>query len=435
MSVFDLDTDGQAALAQQAQDNAAPIEQAAPGFFHGVGTGVGQGVMRGGAKVARALGIAATAPVSLYERATDQEGRFTDPMFDTIDDIGGDAVDYWTPNSNDVGAAGRVLGGLSEIVLPLMAGGGNPALLMGSVAVDSGTSLVDQGVDANTAVAVGTLDAAATGIGFKLPFLGKSLLSKMATGTGGNLALGAGGALADQQILEARDYEEQAKQFDPLNVEARLVDLLTGIAFGGIDHLTQVKPSQRDAALTANNAKHFQQDTSPGLPADWNASTAHQNALEAAVRDITEGRPVNVTHTGVTEAEFVPVPRDLTPDKATREAIDELGIEKTVPRETTPMEKFEASEQRPATALPAAAAPKPAGPSDTVAPDIDVIAAQSALAAADLQIHTGEIDVDGLPKTASARSLMQGAQEEIKVAQTEAKAFDAAVTCYLSSGA
>lgn len=306
MSVFEFDTEGATAVADEAHANTLPVEDLRPGFSKGIPTAVGYGVMRGFAKTADTLLTAATA---LDQRPVMSGYRGTNRLVPAVaqgvairtpeevekqqrdqDDLRKQAIDYWTPHANDVGTAGRVLGGLSEIAGPLMLGGGNPAMLMGTTAIQSGKDLVNEGVDAETAATVGTAEALATGIGFKLPFLGKTLASRMATGAAGNLALGTVLTEADKLLLESKGYAQQAEQFDPFNAEARMVDLLTGLAFGGIAHITA--PSVRDAALTASNAKHFQQDTAPGIPADIPSSVAHQSAMEAAIKDLEAGDPV-----------------------------------------------------------------------------------------------------------------------------------------------
>ncbi len=308
MSVFDLDTEGANIIAEQAMANPVPVSEVGVGFWEGIGPAVDKGVMRGGIKVAD---TALTALDSMDSRPTMSGYRGTNRLLPSVAqgvairtpeeeqareaaqaEWRKNALDYWTPNANEVGTAGRVLGGLSEIVLPLMVGGGNPAPLVGSTVVQTRKDLLEQGVDPETATSVGLTEGLATAVGFKLPFLGQSLAAKMATGAGGNLALGTISTQVDRSILEAGGYEEVAQQFDPFSAEARTVDLLSGFAFGGIAHLA--RPSVRDASLTANNAKHYQQDTAPGIPADTASSVIHQGAIEQALRDLEAGDPVSV---------------------------------------------------------------------------------------------------------------------------------------------
>lgn len=315
MNVFELDQLGQRTVAQDAQANGVAINDLPPSFFEGTATGIGQGVMRGGARVGQFLGMAAAAPVVLFDKAAGTD--YADSVFRGLDNTVNGAVDYWTPDPHQLGAAGRVLGGLSEIALPLMAGAGNPSLLIGSQEMGTATDLVRQGADAKAAVAAGITQGVATAVGFKIPFLGKTFLTKAASGAAGNLATNAGATAVTQQILKATGSSDLAEQFDPFDAEARLVDVLTGVAFGGLAHLAapdvpHVIPSIRDAAITASNAKHFQQDTAPGIPADMLASVAHQRAMETATKDLLEGRPVEVGQSKVGDAAFLRKPGELT---------------------------------------------------------------------------------------------------------------------------
>jgi hypothetical protein len=340
MSVFEFDTEGATAVADEARANTIPVDELRPGFFRGIPTAVGSGVMRGGAKTFDAFTDFTRAfdsrPVMdgyrgtnrLYPNAPPQTTALSKEDVERREkertELRNSAIDYWTPHANDVGTAGRVLGGLSEIALPLMLGGGTPLVLAPEIAAESHKELTDQGVDTNTAAAVGTAEALATSIGFKLPFLGSTLTSRLASGAAGNLALGAGSAEANKLLLESGGYKEQASQFNPFDAEARTVDLLSGLAFGGIAHLTT--PSVRDAALTANNAKHFQQDTAPGIPADVNSSIAHQNAMEQAIKDLEAGDPVHVPD--VTDAEFLRKPADTVLHPEAESIVRELDLPK-----------------------------------------------------------------------------------------------------------
>jgi hypothetical protein len=441
--VFDLDTDGQTSLDEEARLNPLDASQAAPGFWTGTGRGTGLGVMRGGARVAQALGMAAAAPLALYERATDQEGTFTDRYFKALDDYATSAVDYWTPAPAEVGKAGQVLGGLSEIVLPLMAGGGNPTLLLGAQGLGTSADLTRQGASNLGAIGVGTLQAAATGIGFKLPFLGSTLATRIASGVGGNLALGVGVTAAQRELLQAAGDAQLAEQYDPFDPTARAVDLLTGIVFGGIAHVgargqpaRRFTPEEVDATLTAANAKHFQLDTAPGRPLDDAAAVAHQRAMEAATDQLLRGEPVSVPRE-VADAAFAERARDPVelPDEFRPPAIDETAGRPVVPADAAvppapepraPGEGAPKAETAPATD---GAAGRP------VATDPDVIAAQRIVDTTDLEIPTGEIDADGAPVRRSARELMAAADQEIVQAQTEARGIEAAVTCFLQRGA
>lgn len=332
MSVFDLDQDGEAAASQASREPGITPDEVTPGFLDGAIYGAGMGLARGAAKTGRAATLAVGAGLAAAERVGGyKRGEITNSYFDSAVRITDEAVDFYTPNASEVGTAGRVIGNLAEIVAPLAAGAGNPSLLIGSTGLNTTYDLAKQGVDAKRAVSMGMVDAAAVGIGFRLPFLGTTFLQKAATGAATNLALGAGATAADRAILESGGYSELADQYNPLDIEARTVDLLTGIAFGGLAHAQTagaraIARSERDAALAALNAKHYQNDTAPGRPADDLALVAHQDAIETALRQLQEGKPVEVGESRVTEARFLETPpgRQRTAEEIS--ALEDLGI-------------------------------------------------------------------------------------------------------------
>lgn len=303
MSVFDLDLRGQRRLDQDAADHPLDASDASPVASAGLGRGVGLGVMRGFARTGQFIGLAgSTVPMAIDAAFGDEEGdtTYTDLYFEGMDRYVNRAVDFWTPGPQEVGKAAQILGGLAEVIGPLMAGGGNPAAtavaVTGSQTSGTGIDLVRDGVDGHTAGAVAAVQGTAAYAGFKLPFFGRTLVSKMATGAAGNVAVNAGASAVQADILTSGGYDRQAESFNPWNVEARAIDVHSGLAFGGVAHLTgpRITPSESDAALTARNAQHFQKTTAPGVPADVAASAAHQSALEEAVEQLMRGEKVNV---------------------------------------------------------------------------------------------------------------------------------------------
>ena len=339
MSVFDLDQKGQQALAEDARLNPLDASQVEPTAFTGTAKGAGMGVMKGGARVGQFIGLAGAVIPMAADKLTAGDNfsgkSLTDRYFEGLDETVNRAADYWTPGHADVGKAGQILGGLSEIILPMLAGGGNPAataaMVAGSQTAGTGIDLSKQGVDGKTAGTVAAIQGLSAYAGFKLPFLGSTLAARMGSGAAGNLVTNAGGAAIQSKVLEGAGYADQAKQFDPLNLEARAVDVLAGMVFGGFAHWAAGRssrpamPSDTDAVLTASNAKHFQADTAPGMPADATASAVHQSALEQAIEQLARGERVSVADS-ITEAEFVrPAPASAeTPiAAAVREAYGE----------------------------------------------------------------------------------------------------------------
>lgn len=298
----------------------APAEEK-PGFFSGLIKGPVEGLGRGLTNLNDAL---LTGTDLIYPMSDEERGQ--------QEHIRRKLTDFFTPDARTVGAAGRVLGGAAEGLAPLLVPGAGVPLMVGSNTLAAGKRAVDQGVDADTAGGIAALEGAASYAGLKVPILGGTLGRRLATGAAGNLALGAGSAEAQHALLNSRGYEEMAKNYDPLDVEARSVDLLSGLVFGGLHHLAL--PSEKAAVATLNNAKHFQQDTAPGTPADTIATAEHVRAMETATEQLVRGEPVNVPDS-VTQATFTPrtgegnpIPDDLKElDAAQRELIDKSAAQ------------------------------------------------------------------------------------------------------------
>lgn len=357
MSIFDLDTSGAEALDQEARANGAPYDPD-PGFFHNVGTSVGMGIMKGGAKTVQALGIAASAPLAMLERdqSTDRvlsgyaPGELTDAYYRQLDEFVTSAVDYWTPAPEDTGTAGRILGGFSEIALPLLAGGGNPTLLVGTTELAGATELAREGVAPETAIGVGALEGASSAAGFRIPFLGKTLATRMFSGAGGNLALNRTSLALEQAALQAGGEDDLAKNFDPFSAEGAGVDVLSGFLFGGLAHAAhgrmQAQKLPREvlnALLTLDNAHHFQEGTAPGISADLESSGAHQEALEQAINAVLSGEPV-VAPPAVLDATFHPIGRETAlPEGEPHQALTQGAEETTAQLAKRVEERFDAA--------------------------------------------------------------------------------------------
>lgn len=354
-SVFDIDQRGKDLLDEEAALNPLDVSQLTPETWTGTGSGIGQGIMRGGIKAADFL-ITAGSMLDVRGNAPNERAlkfnagktgeQLRDESIDLKERARKTGLDYWTPKADEVGAAGQLLGSLSEMAIPLMAGGGNPSLLLGSTSLDVGKTQIDQGVDARTATASALLNDVTLAVGFRIPFIGKTIPGRMASGVAGNVAIGYPSREGQQAILESAGYDELAKQYD-YNTEAFTLDVLTGALFGGLSIIgmkkgakpaPEVTPEQVDALLTAKNAKHFQQDTAPGTPADANASVSHQKAMGDAIEQLLKGEPVNVA-ASITDADFIrpvappketPISRaiaDAYPDLAPTTALDSLPLD------------------------------------------------------------------------------------------------------------
>ncbi|KAK6697273.1 hypothetical protein SNK04_014191 [Fusarium graminearum] len=86
-------------------------------------------------------------------------------------------------------------------------------------------------------------------LGFKIPASFEPPCCSVGSGAAANLAVGTATASAQQAVLESSGNAELACCIQPLNFEARAVDVLTGAVFGGIAHL-QAGPRATSATGT-----------------------------------------------------------------------------------------------------------------------------------------------------------------------------------------
>jgi hypothetical protein len=225
-TVFELDTKGWEDRVADAR--LKPREELEAGFWDNTLGAAGAGLMRGGAKTGDFL-------VTMFGQSpamSDEQERIQGIADEIQEEQMKSAVDFWTPDARTTGAAGRVTGGLAEMAIPLVAGAGNPTLLVGSQTLAGGKRLVDEGADATTAGIGAAIEGTATAAGAALPAaFGKTLAQRMLTGAAANTGVNMGATLAEHKLLEARGYEDLAKSYDPLDMEARSIDLLLGAAF------------------------------------------------------------------------------------------------------------------------------------------------------------------------------------------------------------
>ncbi len=165
-----------------------------------------------------------------------------------------------------------------------------------------------------------------SGVGAVIPAAyGSTLATRLLSGAAANTTFGAVNRYADHKILEAGGYPEMAAQQKALDGTQMLVDAALGVAFGGVHHLQASAegravaalqtPAVRDAALTVNLALRDRAG-SWGVPVDPAAAAAHQAALETATSDLLQGKPVDVSGTGVDQASFLSRPSFENPAAA-----------------------------------------------------------------------------------------------------------------------
>ncbi len=234
-------------------------------------------------------------------------------LYDKADFIDKEVVEPLTPNAATLGLASRILGGAAELPGGLLVGG--PVGLAVTSAVNTGTSLVDQGVDATSATLAGIGAGVTNAAMMAIPGSGQTL-----KGTLGLMAatpvLGAASRYATQQGLEAAGYPEQAKGFDPFDPAA----LGTDLAFAGLFGTMGYRAGKYQREATADVGKLAQRwdamkeqlpvevvdsahvmgtwlqalESNPHNEAVKGAVEVHLNALDKAMSDIQSGKTVDI---------------------------------------------------------------------------------------------------------------------------------------------
>ncbi|HHB8983901.1 TPA: hypothetical protein ACN7S8_002452 [Klebsiella pneumoniae] len=246
-----------------------------------------------------------------------------------------------TPDAATTGTAGQILHGLFDmggqaVVGSLLAGpAGGAAAVTSLQGFSEYERLTAQGVDFRTAQEAGLVQgitagagtlipmslglraggALAEGVGAQLARTGESAVRSAAAtaaratpdiayAAGTNIAFGMAQRGLTAQTLRDGGYTEMANQYDVFDRQAIAIDAVLGVAFGGIGRFINARgesvntpefaPEDVDAALSANAAHHAEIDVAPGVPVNILSRDAHIQALQKAMRDVSEGRAVDV---------------------------------------------------------------------------------------------------------------------------------------------
>ncbi|WP_286975394.1 hypothetical protein [Pseudomonas sp.] len=342
MSWLDGMVDENEALSQNQRLDTTE-EQLAPGFFTGsldvIGPNLKRGALEGGAAIESGFttlwsgaleGIAGallpepknggTADVTSAERSSQE----------TLGQGIGEVVQELRPDPASVGMAGQLLGEAAAVlprtaIAAMMGGPVAGAVAAGAPAGYSGKQVgMAEGLDESTATLKGVIDATTVGVGAVLPaarFV-KPVLGDLTIAVGANMALGAGGRGLTGQLLEGGGYSAQAEQYKAMDAQALAVDAVLGAAFFGIGRASMRKPTTEtiSAALTENNAQHFEVGTAPGVPTSPRSAVAHQDSLRAAVAQLNRGEPVTLPD-AIHSAEFMRSGDELTPIAPARDEV------------------------------------------------------------------------------------------------------------------
>jgi hypothetical protein len=320
-----------------------------PGFFTGLGydednaflgpstpvlTGVGKAISKVVAGAAGAASSFYSAEASLGDELASAVGLHPskNPIQALADELASTQaaaqknVDALTPNPQTTGTAFQIVHGVSEGATLAVAGGaagGLPGAVALTGATEGGATYQESlkaGTSPGVAAARAGVSAVASGAGVLIPGgFGSTLAAKLLTGAGAQVGLGLASRYADHKILDANGYPEMAAQQKIWDSTQVLTDALLGVAFGGLAHLhgSEAKaievaarePGVVDAALVANLAVQ-DRNLAVGVPVDSAATHAHADALQVSTEQLLEGKPNDVSQTGVNEAKFATRPID-----------------------------------------------------------------------------------------------------------------------------
>lgn len=455
----------------ERMDSLAPMLQPETGAFDGFVRGTGEYTMQGFAKAGRAVSLAAsTVPIALdaFTDGTELQDRY----FKFHDEVFGGAVDYWTPRPGEVAAAGQIAGTLLS-TLPLVIA--SPSAAVGAAYLSTAEDLAREGVSAGKAQAVGAVQAAGLGLGIYMPIFGQSLWQRMLVGGAGfNVVQGAAMRGASDAILQGTPAEGQYEAFDGT---ALTLDVLLGLGFGAITHLSPAQRAQGaetwrrmtewgrslkaddvEALATLRQAQHANVDSLPGRPAESTDLDAHRARLNTAVEQLLRDEPVNVAD--LPGGRFEPVPERFTGAQARAEdlmaAAERLRVEQGLP---PPPEPETAPARAPAltpeqtSAIAAETAAEPAtllqrlrdGLRNLLTPEAAAPAARAepadpvARAAQrfvderpDAVMITGH-DADGQPLSRPVREVLEETRAQVERTRQDAKLFAVAAECLLGA--
>jgi len=311
--IFGLDPASTREADALAQSRIAPVptkeEMEGRLFFEGASA---RGLMRPSASAGRSIGILLSPLAMAVDKVANPfapfgAGDITEKYFETVDRLGNDAVDYWTPDPSTMGTGAKILNVGSNVAgsLPMMIGA--PAGFVAESGIGPSTDLIRQGVDADTAFAVGGTNALANAIGMKLPAsFGSTLTTRVATGAGANVGLGVGADAISSKALNAEGYTEQAQAYNVFDPYNRGADALFGAAFGVRANTPPAPRVVQDAVLTKRLDEQRRVASMPGVPQTPKAAMDHVRASDEALAQVLDGKPVDVA-ARIDPAQFRPV--------------------------------------------------------------------------------------------------------------------------------
>lgn len=422
------------------------VERPDPGAFDGFMRGTGEAAMQTFAKAARAGSLAFAAPIVRLDDIVNETGingtRLSDKYFKFHDETFGRAVEYWTPNAQEVGVAGQVVGQLLG-TLPFVIA--SPATAVAAVGLSEMEDLAKAGVSPAKAIAAGGIQAAGLGLGIWLPILGQTGWQRIVVGGAlANTGMGVATRAGSAAVLQGTEAGDKYKPFDG---EALTLDALLGLAFGSLAHIStparvqgseawgriaewakNMDPADVDAVLALRGAQHMNVDSVPGAPKSPADIEAHVEKVRTAIDQLAQDKPVDVSDLPDPRVEadakrFVQAAREAARlQKAAERAAKQEGIPDIQETEAPPARV--SAEPPP----PRGEGERPGGAeaTDPVAREADAFVQKRG----DLPVRVGE-SADGEPVVKPLKQYVDDARAQAKAVREDVKLLELAAACML----
>ena len=421
------------------------------GVFDGFFRGAAMGAVRTAIKtVARPVAMVGSLGAMVYDNNTTPVGwdaiadgtSARDRYFKAMDEIFDPAIDYWTPKAGEVGVAGEVVGQLLGL-LPIVVA--SPAAAVAGTYMDTAAELSKKGVSDWRAQAVGAAQAAGLGLGIWMPILGSTLAQRVLVGGAGfNAVQGIVTRGAAEELLKGHPAGEEFKALDGT---ALTLDVLLGMAFGTIAHLSpaqrsqgakaweqigkwadNLQPSEKASIMVLREAQHLNADSLAGRPVTPADIDAHVQRVKTAMEQILRDEPVNV--------DAMPKPVLEADPKRFVEADKRAEV---LVKEGDKISKAEGFAQEEPVVVEPKTEAEPAKKTvvETVPPEagkevdhVSVEAQKFAEERPDLPMRTGQ-DANGDPVTKPLKAYLDDARLDVEQARKDAKLFEVAAACLL----
>lgn len=400
--------------------------------------GAGMGIARAGAETGRAASMAVGAFPVMYDKMFGTD--YADAYFKNHDEVFQNAVEYWTPQANEVGVAGEVVG---QLVGTLGLVGIAPSLAVAKTQMSVAEDLARKGVETSKAIGVGAVQGLGLGAGIWMPVLGKTLAQRVLVGgVAANVAQGA--ATRGLSAATLKDTVAEG-DFEAFNATDLTLDVLLGAAFGGIAHLSRSQraqgekawsriesmaerfnPSDIDAIQTLRQAQHLNVDSMGGMPDGPLDTDSHVQRVKKAIDQLSQDQRVDVSD--LPEAKINADGRfdeantrvqELVKDAERIRGEDGIPEERLIPKQKS---------------VDIEPARKPVISEKSGDPNVDPVVSEARRIAdsSESKFIVGR-DVNDEPVRSTAKELLDNADADVKRANEDVSLFKAAAACLMGA--